>query len=118
MPGDVLDILEGSWQLSNPKASSSILQMSKLRFREVKNNLLEVTLLVSEQVIDLISLPSPVCLQDTLPHLDVHVLNGCSFYFFLFLAVLGLHCCVGSSLVVLLRLLLLQSTGSRTLQLQ
>ena len=83
MPGDVLDILEGSWQLSNPKASSSILQMSKLRFREVKNNLLEVTLMVSEQVIDLISLPSSVCLQDTLPHLDVHVLNVCSFYFFL-----------------------------------
>ena len=68
MPGDILeflellDILEGSWQLSNPKASSSILQMSKLRFRDVKNNLLEVTLLVPEQVIDLISLPSPVCL--------------------------------------------------------
>ena len=66
--------------------------MSKLRFREVKNNLLEVTLLVSEQVIDLISLPSPVCLQDTLLHLDVHVLNGCSFSFFLF----G---CAGSSLL-------------------
>lgn len=68
MPGDILeflellDILEGSWQLSNPKASSSILQMSKLRFRDVKKNLLEVTLLVPEQVIDLISLPSPVCL--------------------------------------------------------
>jgi len=59
---ELLDILEGSWQLSNPKASSSILQMSKLRFRDVKNNLLEVTLLVPEQVIDLISLPSPVCL--------------------------------------------------------
>ena len=59
---ELLDILEGSWQLSNPKASSSILQMSKLRFRDIKNNLLEVTLLVPEQVIDLISLPSPVCL--------------------------------------------------------
>lgn len=81
LPSDVLDILEGSWQLGNPKASSSILQMSKLRIRDVKNSLLEDTLLVPEQVIDLISLPPPVCLRDALLHLDVHfLLSGCSLF--------------------------------------
>ena len=56
-------------------------------------------------------------------HLFLCYINGIGFY--LFMAVLGLHCCAGFSLVVvsggllsLLWLLLVWSTGSRTVGLQ